>query len=64
MVDRNGRSFHEAADQLAYQMLSFLKLTRRERIAQRNRVEQTAQHFDWTNLIKFYNKAYDMANEE
>ncbi len=63
VVDRNGRSFHEAADQLAFQMLSFLKLNRRERIAQRNRVEQTAQHFDWTNLIKFYNKAYDLHAE-
>lgn len=64
VVNRNGRSFHEAADQLAFQMLSFLKLTRRERIAQRNGVEQTAQHFDWTNLIQFYNKAYDLASEK
>lgn len=61
VVDRSGRSFHEAADQLAMQMFNFLKLNRRERIMQRNKVEQMSLHFDWNNLISFYNKAYDMA---
>lgn len=64
VTDRSGRSLHESADQLAFQMLEFLKLNRRERIAQRSHVENTAHHFDWKNLIQFYNKAYDIALEK
>lgn len=58
IVDRKYRSFNEAADQLAHQMLDFVQLNRRDRINQRNNVEQLSTEFDWEKLLKFYTKAY------
>jgi glycogen(starch) synthase len=40
-----------------------MKLDRRERIAQRNRVERLSDHFDWKNLARYYAQAHDLALE-
>lgn len=61
VVKRRNRSFDEAADQLAAYMLKFVKQNRRERINQRNKSENTSNHFDWPNLISYYQKAYKLA---
>jgi glycogen(starch) synthase len=52
-------SFNEQANQLTEMLYQFLLLDRRERIAQRNNVESSSEHFDWTNLIKHYVAAYE-----
>jgi glycogen(starch) synthase len=61
VVKRRNRSFDEAADQLAAYMFKFVKQSRRERINQRNKSENTSNHFDWLNLISYYQKAYKLA---
>lgn len=61
VVDRFQRSFDDAANQLAQQMLQFVKLNRRDRIQQRNKMEHLAQYFDWDNLISHYKEAYKKA---
>lgn len=58
IVNRKYSNFNEAADQLANQMLQFVQLSRRERIAQRNNVEQLSTEFDWEKLVKYYTAAY------
>lgn len=63
VVKRYRKSFHEAAEELANLMFSFVQQSRRERIDQRNRVESVSEHFDWSNLADYYEKAYDMAIE-
>jgi len=61
VVERKNKSFHESAEQLAHFMLEFVKLNRRERIMQRNKVEQLSLLFDWNELIDYYNDAYKKA---
>lgn len=61
VVNRSNKSFHEAADQLAEMMFEFTKMSRRDRIHQRNLVESSSEHFDWQNLTRYYEKAYEMA---
>lgn len=59
--NRRYKSFDESANQLADIMMSFVRLTRRDRIEQRNNVERASEHFDWQNLSSYYDKAYIMA---
>ncbi len=47
-----------AARDLANMMFRFIKLTRRNRMVQRNRAEDLSEHFDWGSLVEYYNKAY------
>lgn len=61
VVKRAGKSFHEAAKDMADKMYHFVMQDRRSRIIQRNQVELGAQTFDWDHLRKFYDKAYAMA---
>jgi len=51
-------SFHDAAEEICEQSFRFVQLGRRERIALRNQVESTAEHFDWQNLSKHYHEAH------
>jgi len=59
--NRRYRSFDESANQLADMLMSFVRLTRRDRIEQRNKVERASEHFDWQNLSLYYDKAYNLA---
>ncbi|MFQ3575984.1 MAG: glycosyltransferase, partial [Cytophagales bacterium] len=63
VVNRYHKGFHEAADQLASMMFDFVKQGRKERIIQRNKVEATAEHFDWSNLAVHYQQSYHLALE-
>jgi glycogen(starch) synthase len=61
VLGRRNTSFEAAADRLTDIMFEFLKLDRRERIALRNKVENTADRFDWANLGGFYAEAHELA---
>ncbi|GAB3912357.1 glycogen/starch synthase [Larkinella knui] len=61
VVNRKTQTFNEAADQLANIMFRFVRLSQRDRITQRNRVENIAEVFDWTNLRSYYDTAHDLA---
>ncbi|MDX2286758.1 MAG: glycogen/starch synthase [Bacteroidia bacterium] len=61
VVNRRNKGFNEAANQLADQLFSFVQRPRAERIAQRYKLEDAAQHFDWANLTRYYEEAYDQA---
>ncbi len=61
IINRRGRSFFDAAEDLSEIMFRFVKMTRRERIALRYKCEESSLHFDWSNLGKFYDKAYNRA---
>jgi glycogen(starch) synthase len=58
IVNNKTQNFDKAANQLANQMLHFARLKRRERIELRYKAENNSVHFDWNNLISYYDKAY------
>jgi glycogen(starch) synthase len=58
VVERGKRTFDWSAKQLAAFLYKFLQQDRRERIMQRNNVENYSAAFDWENLIKHYEEAY------
>lgn len=61
VVERRQNDFNQAASQLADILFRFVQLNRRERIAMRNQCEAASPHFDWQNLGKFYDRAYELA---
>jgi glycogen(starch) synthase len=61
VVRRRGVSFEQAAAELAEKSFRIAELERRERIALRNRAEDAATHFDWSNLGRFYREAHVQA---
>jgi glycogen(starch) synthase len=61
VVNRRTNSFNEAADQLADMLYRFVRLSQRDRIQQRNRVENIAEIFDWHSLRSYYDTAHDLA---
>jgi glycogen(starch) synthase len=60
VIERGKRTFDWSSNQLMDVMYHFLNQTRRERIMQRNNVENNSSIFDWSNLIKHYDEAYDI----
>ena len=63
LLKRRNISFEEAAENLSNILLRFVKLNRRDRIAQRNKVEAASVQFDWNKLGKYYLKAYGKARK-
>lgn len=63
LVERRQKSFDEAANQLADQLFAFVKSSRTERIAQRYRLADASENFDWKVLTKHYEAAYDLVLE-
>jgi glycogen(starch) synthase len=61
VVNRKDKNFDQAADQLADILFQFVTMSRRERIMQRNKVENISDVFDWTNLRSYYDTAHDLA---
>jgi glycogen synthase len=61
IIDRKRKDFHQSADEMANIMMRFVQMTRRERIALRYRCEESSLHFDWSNLGRFYDEAYQLA---
>jgi len=61
IVRRRYNDYNKSAESLANMLFSFVQLNRRERITQRNMVENASDHFDWSYLVKYYRDAYIMA---
>jgi len=61
VVKRRGRTFHEAAADLAKYIVHFCKLDRRDRINLRNQVERRSWDFDWSKLGRWYTEAHELA---
>jgi glycogen(starch) synthase len=61
ITNNKTQNFDQAANQLANQMLHFARLSRRERIDLRYKAESASVHFDWNNLISYYDTAYKFA---
>ena len=60
VVERGKRTFDWSAKQLAGFIYQFLTQSRRDRIMQRNNVENYSSAFDWEHLIKHYEEAYQL----
>lgn len=58
IINRKGRNFFDIAEDLANNMFKFVQMSRRDRIALRYKCEEASLHFDWSNLGKYYDKAY------
>ena len=61
VVERGKRTFDFSAKQLSAFLYRFLSQSLRERIMQRNTVENYSSSFDWQNLIRHYNQVYEKA---
>lgn len=55
---RRYQSYHDAAEELSDQMLSFVRQSRRDRISQRNYTERASVLFDWEHLYRYYLDCY------
>ncbi len=63
IINRRTRNFHDVSEDLANMMFKIVQMNRRERIALRYKCEEASLHFDWSNLGKHYDKAYNLAVE-
>jgi glycogen(starch) synthase len=63
IINRKGRNFSEIAEDLSNMMFDFVQMNRRERISLRYKCEESSLHFDWSNLGKYYDQAYNMVIE-
>ncbi len=63
VIERGKRTFDWSATQLSEIMYRFLLQSMRQRIMQRNNVENNSGIFDWSNLIKHYTEAYELASK-
>ncbi len=61
IVERKQMDFNESASQLSEILFRFVQMNRRERINLRNNCEAASPHFDWRNLGKYYDRAYELA---
>jgi glycogen(starch) synthase len=61
VLRRRGRTFQDAAADLARRLLAFCRLDRRERIALRNAVQEHVHEFDWARLGRAYHEVHDRA---
>lgn len=63
VLDRSTQGFDKAADDLASYFFDYVQLNRRQRIELRNKVESLGEKFDWSQLVKHYHAAHDLALE-
>ena len=61
VLDRARQDFGTCVEQMADYLHGFCRLTRRQRIDLRNRVEKLAGRFDWSVLGRHYHEAHDRA---
>lgn len=57
LVDRRFKPAEESINELTQYMFSFCRLTRRQRILQRNRTERLSELLDWKSLHRYYSRA-------
>jgi glycogen(starch) synthase len=60
---RRHTSFRDSAMKVADYLYDFTQYGRRERISLRNRIESSADRFDWHELVVHYNNAHQLAIE-
>ena len=58
VVERRYKNFNDSAEQLADILFGFVKMNMRDRINERNKVENSSEFFDWKYLYAFYEEAY------
>jgi glycogen(starch) synthase len=58
---RRSVSFEYTVSQVASWLHALCRMSRRERIGLRNQVESHAEHFDWSNMSRYYRAARRMA---
>ena len=63
VLNRRYRNFDEACNELVDYLFDFVRLSRRQRIELRNKVERLSELFDWSVLIRHYREAHDLALE-
>jgi glycogen synthase len=63
VLNRRTQNFDRAADDLTDYLFNFVKLNRRQRIELRNKTERLGELFDWSQLVKHYHVAHDLALE-
>ena len=63
VVNRRGRNYEDAANQLADWLFDFVQMSRRDRIQLRYQVESAATHFAWAKLTRHYDEAYNRVME-
>ena len=63
VLRRREQSFEQSTDDLTNYLFDFARLTRRQRIELRNRVERLSELFDWSALVRHYHEAHDLALE-
>ena len=61
VLNRKHKNMNDIAENLSDLLFEFVKMSRRNRIMQRNNVEATSILFDWEKLGKFYDQAYGLA---
>lgn len=61
VLNRSTQSNEEAISDLAHFLFRFCELSRRERIALRNRAERLTERFTWATLGQEYHRAHDLA---
>jgi glycogen(starch) synthase len=61
VLNRRFHGFDEACNELVDYLFDFVRMSRRQRIELRNRVERLSELFDWSALIRHYREAHDMA---
>ena len=61
VLRRRNISWDQQANDLADRMFRFAQMSRRDRIALRNNVENFSVHFDWRNLARYYHEAHGLA---
>lgn len=59
VIKRHKKSFDQAAGQLANMMYNYVRLSRRQRIDLRNKVEASSVLFDWERLSRYYDHAHN-----
>jgi len=63
LIHRKNRTYDEAANQLADVLFSFVQKERADRIATRYKLQDAAENFDWQQLARHYERAYDLVLE-
>jgi glycogen(starch) synthase len=61
VAHRRRVGFNQTVDQVVNWLEDLVRLSRRERLELRNRVEHHATHFDWTHLTRYYRQARQKA---
>jgi glycogen(starch) synthase len=58
---RRERDFDDTCNALVEYLYNFVRLNRRQRIELRNKVERLGEKFDWSELVKHYDEAHELA---